>query len=820
MEIYADVLLPLRLAQYYTYIIPESCSGIDLIGKRVIVPLGAKKYYAGIVVNMHNRSPKMAALKLIEDVLDEQPIISQIQIDFWKWLADYYMCTIGEIMEAALPNYFKLSSERFYQISIWAIESNGVSSVFMSNTDEEIIYDAIRSQGQISLKEIKENFGNRKGILSLNKLIDTGLVEPIDVVKDKYKARFEKYLRIHSDYYEHEKLNVLFSQLSSKSKTKYKILLDYFTYTQGKDIGISKSKLIDRTQSSSAVINSMIEKSIFEEYVVQIDRFTIENNPIKQKPILSESQSRVYTEIQSEFQSKQVVLLRGITGSGKTEIYISLIQSYIEQNKFCLFILPEIALTQQIVSRLNAYFGSDFVVYHSMISHSKRYEIWKKVKNGEIKILIGTRSSIFLPFQKLDLVVIDEEHDSSLKQSDQHPKFHVRDAAIHLAQKLHTKILLASATPSIESYFNALSNKFGYVELLERYAQAKLPQIEIINLRETQTATEMLGFYSKELIDEIKNKVNNKEQVILFQNRRGYSPYIQCHTCGHIRKCDHCDVRLTYHTYSRMLVCHYCNKKYAMNQHCVECNSVELRTRGLGTQKVEEDISLFLPEARIARLDIDAASSVHKIESILHKFKEGEFDVLIGTQMVSKGLDFENLTLVGVVQADIFFSHIDYKTDEKAFQLLNQVSGRVGRGKKAGKVMIQTTQPENKVIQYVLADDWKGFITEELKNREKFIYPPYCKLMKIVIKHIKEDLVSIYADKISKRIAENIKSEVIGPTIPPITRIRNQYLREIYIKLAKNKELQPNKNKIREIIDSELMTLSNKNFSIDIIIDA
>jgi primosomal protein N' (replication factor Y) len=426
---------------------------------------------------------------------------------------------------------------------------------------------------------------------------------------------------------------------------------------------------------------------------------------------------------------------------------------------------------------------------------------------------------MFLPFQKLDWIIIDEEHDNSLKQTDSNPRFHLRDSLIHYSKSLQSKILLGSATPSVETYFNVKNEKYGYVELLERYGEALIPEIELINLRDHDVNQGMKSFYSEKLLEETQKAVSKGQQVILFQNRRGYSPYIQCHTCGFVQKCTDCDVRLTYHSYQKLLVCHYCNKKYSLKPTCLDCGSSELRTKGLGTQKVEEEIQLFLPTLRIGRLDLDSAGSIVKIDHILNQFKRGDYDVLIGTQMVSKGLDFENLTLVGVVQADIFFSFIEYRTDERAFQTLHQVSGRVGRGLKRGKVLIQTTDPDNKTINYVLNNDWQGFVDQELKIREQFIYPPYCKLLKISVKHIKEDLVKIYADKLVVRIAGAIKAIVLGPTVPPISRIRSQYIRDILIKLPKNKDLQANKSIIKSIIDEELMTLVNKNFTIEILVD-
>ena len=452
---FIEVILPLKLTASYTYEVPIEWREKVAVGKRILVPFGKSKYYAGIIAKINNDKPSLVAIKRIEEVLDDQPILSQIQLDLWTWLASYYMCTIGEVMESALPNYFKLSSERFFKLSEEVPDNEQVHLWIESGSEEEILFDAIRSAGQLSFKEIKENFGNKKGLASLNKLIDIGFIEPIDIVKDKYKARYEKFIRLHYDYNDTFKINEAFQLLQSKSPQQYKLLLTYFSLTKNYD-SVLKSDLLHKADTSASVLKSIVDKGILVEYAEQVDRFSIQKNIESKEAVLSSDQDFAYQSIATQFENKRVVLLRGITGSGKTEVYIKFIQAYKSLGKTCLLILPEIALTQQIVSRLNQYFGSDFLVYHSLISQNKRYEIWKKVQAGEINFLVGTRSALFLPFQKLDFVIIDEEHDSSLKQTDANPKFHLRDAIIHYAQTLGTKILLGSATPSVETYFNVL----------------------------------------------------------------------------------------------------------------------------------------------------------------------------------------------------------------------------------------------------------------------------------------------------------------------------------------------------------------------------
>lgn len=809
---YSEILLPLSLPHAFSYIVPEKSLSKIVVGKRVLVPFGKNKYYAGLVTSIHQNTPKYPNVKEIEEVLDTEPIITEHQLKFWKWLADYYMCNLGDVMDAALPNYFKLSSERFYQINPHVEKQSELEE------EAEMLYDAIVSVGQLSFKEIKDQWGHKKGLFALNKLIDIGLIEPVDIVKEKFKPRYEKFIKLNPEYNQGTKLNELFEALQKKSNSQWKALISFFSLKKNLDY-VNKAKLIEEAKVTSSIIKALVDKEIFSEIQLPIDRFNLHANLENKKVSLSDKQAEVYQQIQDNFKTKNVVLLRGITGSGKTEIYIQWLQSILDEGKTGLLILPEIALTQQIVSRLNDYFGNQFVVYHSLISQEKRYEIWKRVHSGELKFIVGTRSAIFLPFRNLDTVIIDEEHDNSLKQTDIQPKFNARDAMIHLASYFGTKILLGSATPSIDSYFNVITEKYGYVELLERYGSAIPPAIHLINMSDKEVAANSKSYYSEELLSKVKETTDRGEQVILFQNRRGYSPYIQCNSCGFVQKCNHCDVRLTYHTYQKILKCHYCAKKYILSSQCLQCKSTELKTRGLGTQKVEEEIQLFMPELKVVRLDIDAASNVTRIDQILNDFRDGKFNTLIGTQMVSKGLDFEKLTLIGVVQGDSFFNFIDYKNDERAFQVLHQLSGRVGRGKLLGNVYIQTHDIENKILAYVLNNDWKGFIEKELENRKQFIYPPFCKLIKVSVRHIKEELVDIYAQKLAKSLTSEVKGIVLGPSIPPISRIRNQYIQEIFIKLPRNKELQISKNSIKSIIDRELMTLTNRNFSIDILVD-
>ena len=812
---YAEIILPLYLRQTYTYVLPESLINSAQIGARVLVSFGKNKIYTGIIADIHTQKPDYPSIKEVEELLDEVPIVSATHIKLWKWLSSYYMTSIGEIMDLALPNAFKLSSERFY-VPRPSINSND----FDLTGDTLMLADAIQSMGKFSLKDIKGFFNKKSGISELNALIQCGIVEPIEEIGEKYTAVYEKYVQISKEYFENkDKLNEIFGQLMTRSKKQYQILLQYFALSP-KGEAISRAVLMEKADANSSNIKPLIEKGILIETERQKDRFQIDKITELKEVLLSPAQNEAYQSIEKQFKTFKTVLFQGITGSGKTEIYIQWIKKCLQNEGAILFVLPEIALTSQMVKRLQNYFGNSMVIYHSQINQNTKYEIWQKVYRSEIKFVVGTRSALFLPFSKLQTIIIDEEHDASLKQVDTNPRYNARDGLLYLAHLMGAKTLLGSATPSIESYFNAKNERYGWVQLKERYGEAQLPKIELVDIRAREKEKAMKSDYSNDLIEAIEQKLEMGEQTVLFQNRRGYAPYIQCDQCEHIEKCDQCDVRLTYHTSSNQLICHYCYKKYKLQLQCSKCKSHTLKTRGLGTQKVEEEISLFFPKARVARLDIDISRSKQRLENLLEDFKEGKIQILVGTQIVTKGFDFEKLNLIGVIHADNLFSFTDYKTQERAFQTLMQICGRAGRRKDAdSKVILQTYNPKDILYKYLLAQDWEAFIEQELLMRKQFIYPPFCSMLKIIIRHQKEELLNIYANKIVGKLKEAFKSIVLGPTVPQISRIRNQYIKEVLIKLPKNSELAVNKLKIQEILDRELLLLSNKNFRIDIIVD-
>ena len=814
MYAYAEVVLPLKLRTSFTYTIPEAMQDAVVAGVRVLVSFGANKFYAGMVLSCHNQVPSYTRIKPILEVLDQNPILHKPQIQLWQWMSKYYMSNLGEIMDAALPNAFKLSSERIYQI-----KPNSNWQEIPLDTDAQMLADAIASQGHLKSKEVQTFFEKKSGIAVLNQLIQLGVVEPLEEVKDKYVAQYEKYIVLHPDLKNNsEALNNVFKSLEKKKK-EYQVLLNYFTLAKT-DVRVLKSDLIIKSEATSAHIKSLRDKNILVEILQAKDRFDVQVPKSDKQVVLSEPQQLAFDAMKQAFENHQTVLLRGITGSGKTEIYIRWLQQIFEKGGTALLVLPEIALTTQIVKRLKSYFGESMVVYHSLVSQNMKYEIWNQVAQQKIQFIVGTRSALFLPYQKLDAILIDEEHDGSLSQMEVSPRFNGRDCLIYLAHQMQSKVLLGSATPSSESYYNVLQKKYGYVELLVRYQDAATPNIHLIDLKEREKKHLMKSLFSPELFQEIEQEVAQQKQVLLFQNRRGYAPYIQCESCNTAIQCDQCDVRLTYHSTTNMMVCHYCSKTFKLKNACPTCGAQTLKTRGAGTQKVEEELGLLFPAFRISRMDADVAKSKKRIEDILNAFNQGEIDVLIGTQMISKGLDFEKLNTVGVLNADTLMSFIDYRTHEKAFQTLMQIIGRAGRrANSSSNVFLQTYHIKDKLLDFVVRQDWQGFMDFELQMRKEFIYPPFCTFIKIEMKHVREELLSIYSEAVSKKINQTVKAIVLGPTKPMIARIRNQYIRHIYIKLPKNKDLTQSKIQIQEIIDKELLLLSNKNFSIDIFVD-
>ncbi|HEY0262144.1 MAG TPA: primosomal protein N', partial [Chitinophagales bacterium] len=712
----------------------------------------------------------------------------------WTWLASYYMCTEGEVMNAALPSGFKLSSET----NIVFNESYDGDFDALSN-DEFLIVQMLKAQREISISQIQKTLEKRQVYKFLKPLFERGIAFTSEDFVPKYKVKTESYIRLSAKFSSDEKLSQLFDELSRAPK-QYEVILAYLQLSKEGKL-IRKADLLAKSKSDASAISRLVEKGIFEQVRAEVSRLGSFYADEKAEVNLSEVQDAVFLAIKDSFKEKQTLLLQGVTGSGKTEIYIKLIEEQLAQGKQSLFLLPEIALTAQIINRLKNYFGSVLGVYHSKFNLHERVEIWNKTLSGEYKIIVSARSGIFLPFQNLGLIVVDEEHDSSYKQTEPAPRYNARDCSIILASYFGAKVILGSATPSIESAFNAEKNKYGLVRLDVRYAEIALPEITLEKMKFPNKNVLELPLFSERLLNEIQTSLDAKKQIILFHNRRGFSAYQMCKTCAHVYACKHCDVSLTYHKFQHKLVCHYCGYEEKMQPNCVSCGAHDLVIVGQGTEKIEEDIAAHFPAAKVGRLDLDAVRGKHDHEHIIAAFENREVDILVGTQMVSKGLDFEHVSLVGVIQADSLLYFPNFRANERAFQLLTQVSGRAGRKGKRGKVIIQTAKPENEVLQMVLDNNYELLKATELLHRQQYNFPPFCRLIQVRVSDKNVQFAEEAALFLANKIRKQNQCEVSEPTKPLVGKINNQYLRDVLLKTnVKTQNLASLKQQVREII--------------------
>jgi len=777
---YASVILPVPLPKTFSYQVPADVS--IQVGSRVIVQFGPKKIYTGLVANLTDTPPSDGKYKEIIEVLDADPIIDPLQIRFFHWMAKYYMCTLGEVTNAAIPAGLKLSSESFIHLNP---DSEWLETDFTER--EENLLNRL-ADGEISLKEAGDILNLKHPQAVVKSLADRRVVHLFEKVKDKYQPKFMRRVRLAEQWRNEEMLEGLFSELTKKPKQE-DVLLSYLREVpalekpKANKRGMPKSKL--SIESSASSITTLVKKGVLEEWSQAISRLPETDDAPPQIPTLSAIQQLVLKEINTTFESLQTVLLRGITGSGKTEIYLSLIQTELEKSKQVLYLLPEIALTTQIIRRLQKVFGNNFGVFHSHYSDNERVEVWNKVLKKEYQLVVGVRSAIFLPFSDLGLVIVDEEHEPSYKQFDPAPRYHARDAAIYLASLHQSKTLLGTATPAVDTFHKALSGKFGLVELDERYADVAIPKVELIDMRQVRKRKELkANIFSAQLLQEIGLALERKEQVILFQNRRGYAPYVSCDDCGHVMGCPNCDVSLTYHQLQNKIICHYCGHNIYMPQECPECGLNHMKSSGFGTEQLEDELQPFFPEAAMQRMDLDTTRNKNSYQRILTDFEKGETDILIGTQMVSKGLDFDKVNLVGIFDIDRIIHFPDFRSHERAYQLITQVSGRSGRKSGEGKVFIQTHDPDHVVLQKVLKEDYRQFYVGEISERESFHYPPFYRLIKITLKHKELNVLNDAAIFMANNLRQHLSMDRLnGPTDPVINRVRNMYLKEINIKI-------------------------------------
>lgn len=796
-DLYVEVLLPLALPQNYTYFVPENLHNKIAIGTRVEIQFGKKRIYAGLVVKIEKNLELQYVPKAVLSVLDDAPIVTETELKFWNWIASYYMCTPGEVMQTALPAAFKLSSETKILLK------QGVEvDVSLLSDNEFLIYEALETQKQLTVKEVLDILEIKSAYRITKSLLDKQIIVLEEELKYQYKPKYETYIKLNDGIGEDE-LDAVFEDLS-RAKKQQALLVDFLRWSE--DFSTKKIKkqfLLKQSNSSPAVLNGLLEKHIFEIEKVQINRLDVDPNEKLIEHQLDEHQQAAYDNLKKLLQEKRVCLIHGITSSGKTQLYLKLIKSVIKACGQVLYLLPEIALTAQIIRRLRAVLPCKTGIYHSKYNDNERIELWRQVKNGEVSVVLGARSSVFLPFKNLQLVVVDEAHDSSFKQIDPAPRYHARDCAIALAGFHKAKVVLGTATPSVENYYKATTsnNTFGLVQLNKRFGNVEPPEIIIVDLKDAAKRRKMQSHFATSFLEAIKETLDNKEQVILLQNRRGYSPSLVCGVCGYVPKCVQCDVSLTYHKFLNELICHQCNYKIRLLKQCPQCSSEDLKIRNFGTEKIEEDLLELLPNIKVARMDLDTVRRKEAHSKLIAAFENKEIDVLVGTQMVAKGLDFDNVTMVGIINADQLLYFPDFRALENAYQLMVQASGRAGRRKKRGKVYIQTYQPENPVFEWIANDDYQTFYQHEIEERKRFEYPPFYRILHLQLKHKDVKIVDNASMEISRHLRTYFGTRIMGPAIPGISYIRNYYLRDVLVKLIPNRrQLQVEKQYIKEVM--------------------
>jgi primosomal protein N' (replication factor Y) (superfamily II helicase) len=778
-NIYVTVLLPLAIPKPYTYQVPRDLIDEVAFGVRVEVQFGKNKIYSAVVIDVHQTAPDRYEAKSIISVIDKEAIITQTQLKFWQWLASYYCCTLGEVMNAALPSGLRLDSETTLVLH----------PLFDGNTDflsdrEYLIYEALTLQAEITIEDAHKILNIKTIRPIIYSLIEKRVIMIREELKNKYKPKTVTAVRLQEPYRSDEKqLAEAFDKVEKKSSRQLEALMAFLQLAKNQEVVLAQ-EIYDKADTDLTVLKALEKKGILEVFKKEVSRIGVYDENTNSTPPLSEQQANAISEIKSNFQEKNVVLLHGVTGSGKTRVYVELMQEVIASGKQVLYLLPEIALTTQIISRLQKIFGDDIVVYHSKCSDAERVELWRKALEGK-PIFMAARSGLFLPFSNLGLIIVDEEHDASFKQYEPAPRYHARDAAIVLAQIHDAKVLLGTATPAIETYYNAKTEKYGLVRMPERFGGLQLPQIIFANTIKDAKSRAKTDF-TNELIEALKEAFKNKEQSIVFQNRRGYAPYIQCQTCAWSAMCENCDVHLTYHKGANSLRCHYCGHHAAVPKVCPACGSNNLNIKGLGTEKVEDELKIFLPDADIGRMDTDTVKTKNAHAQIISDFEEKRLDILVGTQMVTKGLDFDNVGLVGVVNADSLLFFPDFRAGERAFQLLMQVAGRAGRKHKRGRVIIQTSNPKHPVLFEVQNADFQAFFRREIQERKDFQYPPFFRLIHVTLRHKKPEVVNdaarIYAEMLKKHLGKRI----LGPTVPNPGRVRSYFLMDIMVKLERD----------------------------------
>lgn len=776
--LFVDVVLPLAIQGTYTYRVPLEMAGQVEEGRRVIVQFGKNRIYSALIYKISEKAPERYEAKYILDVMDEEPIVTPGQFRLWEWMADYYLCGLGEVMQAALPAVLKLASET--RITIGPEAAGDRDHL---HEKEYLILDALDLVPELKVSDVVKLLGQKTVFPLLKRMFDKGLVLISEELAPKFKPRRQVFLELAPEFSDEEGKRLLLDSLNRAPKQQDAVL--GFLQLRRQTAKVSKKAIMEATGANAQVIKSLVDKEVFVEREEIVSRIGGEDVALTTEFVLNPDQERALLSLRESLREKDVTLLHGVTSSGKTQLYIRLIEEYMASGKQVLYLLPEIALTTQMTERLRLHFGSRLGVYHSRFNDQERAEIWNKVLHGEVQLIIGARSSVFLPFRSLGLVVVDEEHETSFKQFDPAPRYHARDTAIFLAHMHGAKVVLGSATPSLESFYNARSGKYGLVQLTRRFGESQLPLIEVVDVREAARQEQMFSYFSGKLLRAMQEALINKQQVILFQNRRGHTPVSQCRTCGYIAKCIHCDVSLTYHKSSGKLHCHYCGYTEDPLQICPACGSTHIESKGYGTERLEEELELLLPQARVGRLDLDSAKGKHGFERVLSAFDDHQYDVLIGTQMVAKGLDFGNVSVIGIINADALIHYPEFRAYERAYSLLAQVAGRAGRRDRQGQVIIQTYSPGHRVIGQVVSHDYEGMFMTEINERKSFSYPPFYRMIRLEVRHKELPVAQAGAERLAFLFRQQLGERVLGPEQPLVSRIRNQYIETILLKIER-----------------------------------
>ncbi|MBO7083858.1 MAG: primosomal protein N' [Bacteroidales bacterium] len=797
ITLFAEVLLPIPVPGTFTYRVPYALNDAIRVGQRVVVQFGKTKIMSGLVISLTEKVPEVE-VKFLTDILDDQPLINATQLKFWDWIKTYYLCHLGEVMQSALPSALKLSSESTVTLSHdFTLDSMAL------NDYEYMIVEALQIQPKIAVSEVSKIVGFKKVMPLIHTMMEKGILVMEEELYEKYKAKYERFVRLTSNYRDEANLQGLMDALTKRAYKQLEALLAYLTLGGNCDNDLKAADLLKKANATSTVLKAMVDKGVFEVYERQVSRLKdfkaqVDVNSIQLTP----AQQKAFHQIKEGFEEQKPVLLHGVTSSGKTELYIKLIQEAIDEGKQVLYLLPEIALTAQIINRLKQYFGDRLGVYHSRYGANERVEVWQQVrdfaqnKGTQRQIIIGSRSAIFLPYSDIGLIIVDEEHDSSFKQMDPAPRYNARDAAIVLGAMHHAKVLLGSATPSYESYYNALNGRYRLVEITERFGGVQMPEIILSDMRVEKRRKTMQADFGSVLIDAIKETLEEHNQSILFQNRRGFSLRIECDDCHYVPQCINCDVSLIYHKNQNVMRCHYCGYTTSVPTECPSCHSTNIKMHGFGTEKVEEDLQIVLPKAKVARLDLDTTRSRNDYQSILEAFQDKETDILVGTQMVTKGLDFDSVKVVGILNADNMLSFPDFRAHERSFQLMAQVAGRAGRKGKQGKVIIQTYEPNHPVLQDVLRNDFKGLYQKQMLTRRQFGYPPYYRIVLIRLKHKDYQKLNPAATELASLLRPIFKHDLLGPEYPMVSRIKNQYIKQMMVKFNR----EHNAQQVKELI--------------------